>query len=86
LYQQIRAVTREMALKNPLLAGKSIVFMKRRRFVCQMLHEYLGYFYDYGDISGGGVYILDRPGKSLDLRDVVGERLPKGNYTTPAVL
>ncbi|NLH44144.1 MAG: hypothetical protein GX448_20080, partial [Planctomycetes bacterium] len=85
LYHQIRSVTRGMALKNPLLAGKRIAFMKRRRFVCQMLHEYLGYFYDYGDISGGGVYVLDEPGKSFQIRDVVGDHLPKGNFTTLAL-
>jgi hypothetical protein len=85
LYRQIRSLTRGMALKNPLLAGKRIAFMKRRRFVCQMLHEYLGYFYDYGDISGGGVYLLEQPGKSLDIRDLVRDRLPKGNYTTLAL-
>jgi hypothetical protein len=82
LYHQIRAVTREMVLANPLLAGKPITFMKRRRFICQMLHEYLGYFYDYGDIAGGGVYVLEQPGRSLAVRDLLDGRLPKGNYTT----
>ena len=85
LYHRVRSVTRDMALKNPLVAGKSTVFMKRRRFICQMLHEYLGYFYDYGDISGGGVYILEKPGRSLAIRDVIDGRLPKGNYTTLAL-
>lgn len=65
LYRQIRSLTRNMALKNPLLGDHPIVFMKRRRFICQMLHEYLGYFYDYGDIAGGGLYVLTRPGHSL---------------------
>ncbi|MHC4087703.1 MAG: TolB family protein, partial [Planctomycetota bacterium] len=82
LYRDIRSVTRRIALKNPLIASKSIVFMKRRRFICQMLHEYLGYFYDYGDIAGGGVYVLDKPGYSLKTRDLINERLPRGNYTT----
>jgi hypothetical protein len=78
-------VTRRIALKNPLIAGKPITFMKRRRFICQMLHEYLGYFYDYGDISGGGVYVLREPGRSLDVQDLTAGRLPKGNYTTLAL-
>ena len=82
LYHDIRSVARMLALKNPLIASKPIVFMKRRRFICQMLHEYLGYFYDYGDIAGGGVYILDKPGHSLKTRDLIKERLPRGNYTT----
>ncbi|HSV99976.1 MAG TPA: hypothetical protein VLI39_07385 [Sedimentisphaerales bacterium] len=85
LYQQIRSLARGTAMKNPLLAGKRIAFMKRRRFVCQMLHEYLGYFYDYGDISGGGVYVLEKPGRSLDIRNVVEDSLPKGNFTTLAL-
>jgi hypothetical protein len=85
LYREVRSVTRSIALKNPLIADKPIIFMKRRRFVCQMLHEYLGYFYDYGDISGGGVYILREPGRSLEVQDLIAGRLPKGNYTTLAL-
>jgi len=85
LYCRVRSVTRSIALENPLLAGKPIVFMGRRRFVCQMLHEYLGYFYDYGDISGGGVYVLKEPGRSLDVQDLIAGRLPKGNYATLAL-
>ncbi|MBL7153250.1 MAG: hypothetical protein ISS79_06005 [Phycisphaerae bacterium] len=85
LYLKVRSITRTSALKNPLIASKPIVFMKRRRFICQMLHEYLGYYYDYGDISGGGVYVLDEPGRSTKVRDVIKGRLPRGNYTTLAL-
>lgn len=83
LYHQVRWATRDLALKNPLLAGKPLVFMKRQRFVCQMLHEYLAYFYDYGDVrGGGGVFILEQPGQSFKVRELIGDRLPVGNYTT----
>ena len=85
MYHRIRTVTRQAALKNPLLAARPLVFLQRRRFICQMLHEYLGYFYDYGDIAGGGVYVLDQPGRSLQARDLIHGRLPKGNYTTLAL-
>ncbi len=85
LYSSVRSFTRELALKNPLLGSHQIAFLKRRRFICQMLHEYLGYFYDYGDISGGGVYVLEAPGRSLAIRDLIGARLPRGNYTTLAL-
>ncbi len=84
-YRQVRWQTRELALRNPLLANKPLVFLKRQRFICQMLHEYLGYFYDYGDIAGGGVYVLEQPGRSLRTRDLVQGRLPRGNYTTLAL-
>jgi hypothetical protein len=82
LYFRIRMLTREIALKNPLIAGRRILFLKRRRFICQMLHEYNGYYYDYADIAGGGVHILKEPGRSLEIADLVKGRLPKGNYTT----
>jgi CubicO group peptidase (beta-lactamase class C family) len=82
LYVQIRSAGRSLALANPALASKPLVFLKRRRFISQMLHEYLGYYYDYGDIAGGGVYRLEEPGRSMKARDLVGDRLPRGNYTT----
>ena len=62
LYHQIRWTLRELALKNPLLAGKPIVFLQRQRFICQMLHEYIGYYYNYANLAGGGVFVLERAG------------------------
>ncbi|MBN2313900.1 MAG: hypothetical protein JXM79_08210 [Sedimentisphaerales bacterium] len=85
LYQRIHSTTRKTILKNPLIASKPIVFMKRRRFICQMLHEYLGYYYDYEDIAGGGIYILEEPGTSMKVHDLINGRLPRGNYTTLAL-
>lgn len=85
LYQRIRWQTREQILAQPQLRDRPLVFMKRNRFICQMLHEYMAYFYDYGDVSGGGVYRLERPGHSLEIRDLIQGRLPKGNYATLAL-
>jgi mono/diheme cytochrome c family protein len=83
LYRRIRWMGRELMLKNPLWAGRPILFTKQRRFICQMLHEYIGYYYNYGDLAGGGVYVLEEPGRSLRVRDLVAGRLPRGAYTTP---
>lgn len=82
LYRDIRWTARGMTLKNPRLAGRRIVFMKRKRFVCQMLHEYLGYYYDYEDIAGGGLYVLEEPGYSFALGDLTPAHLGRGNFTT----
>ncbi len=82
LYRDIRWTTRRMALTNPLIAGRRVVFMKRRRFICQMLHEYLGYYYDYEDISGGGIYCLEEPGYSFAVRELTPHQLGRGNFTT----
>ena len=57
-YYQLRWLSRQMALSHPSVTSQPLVFMKRKRFICQMLHEYLGYFYDYAGIEGGGVYLL----------------------------
>lgn len=84
LYRELRWLTRAVALANPLLGQRPIAFLKRRRFISQMLHEYLGYYYDYEDIAGGGVYVLDDPGRSLAVRDLIEDHLPRGNYTTLA--
>jgi len=85
LYRSVRSIARGAALKNPLIALKPIVFMERRRFICQMLHEYIGYYYDYADIAGGGVYVLEEPGRSAKVRDLIDGQLPRGNYTTLAL-
>ena len=85
LYHRVRWSGRVLALRNPAVTGQPIAFMKRHRFVCQMLHEYLGYFYDYGDVAGGGVFVLERPGVSFEVRDLIAGRLPRGNYTTLAL-
>ncbi len=59
--------------------------MQRRRFICQMLHEYIGYYYNYANLSGGGLFVLEEPGRSFKLRDLVGDQLPRGAYATPAL-
>jgi hypothetical protein len=85
LYLKVRWAARELALKNPLLAGRPIVFMKRHRFACQMLHEYVAYFAEYSGVFGGGVYVLEEPGKSTKTRDLEAKRLPPGCHSTLAL-
>ena len=48
LYRRIRTVTRQLALKNPLIRSHPILFMQRQREVGYMLYEYLGWYYAYG--------------------------------------
>lgn len=84
VYHRLRWLSRAAALKNPLLVDREIAFLKRRRFICQMLHEYIGYYYDYADLAGGGVFVLEAPGRSLRTRDLVGMSLPRGAYATLA--
>jgi cytochrome c553 len=84
LYHRVRWLTRRIALKNPLLADRPVAFLQRRRFICQMLHEYIGYYYNYADLAGGGVYVLEEPGHSFRTRDLIDGRLPRGAFATLA--
>ena len=85
LYRRLRSQTRETALKNPLLAGRSVAFMKRRRFTHRTLHEYVAFFADCSGQFGGGIAVLEEPGKSLKTRDLIGRRLAPGCYCTLAL-
>jgi hypothetical protein len=86
LYRRARWFGRELALADRRVTGQPLVFMKRNRYICQMLHEYMGYFQDYGNVApGGGVFVLERPGCSLQTRDLLGDRLTNGNFTTLAL-
>lgn len=86
LYRRVRWMGRELTLRNPAVTGQPLLFMQRNRYICQMLHEYMGYFYDYGNVApGGGIRVLERPGYSLKTRDILQGRLTNGNFTTLAL-
>ncbi len=99
LYFRIRTLTRQLALKNPLVGSHPIVFMQRNRAVGYMLYEYLGWYYAYGydpkngaksvefatPKRGGGVYVLDHPGQSLETRELTAGGLPPGHLVTLAL-
>jgi len=99
LYFQIRAATRQLALKNPLLSSYPILFMQRHRAVGYMLYEYLGWYYAHGHDptngaqsaqfptppQGGGVYVLEEPGRSFKTRQLTDSRLPPGHFITLAL-
>ena len=82
MYRKLRWQLRDMALQNPLLKDTPLIFMKRERFVCQMLHEYLGYFYENTGTFGGDVCLLTNPGRSLEIRNLTAGKLPQGAFTT----
>ena len=98
LYFEIRAFTRRLALKNPLVASRPIAFMERRRAVGYMLYEYLGWYYAFGNDPtsgfknpkfptpppGGGLFVLEEPGQSLRTRELTAGLLPAGHLVTLA--
>ena len=99
LYFQIRGFTRQRALENPLVSGHPILFMERRRAIGYMLYEYLGWYYAFGNDPtsgyknprfptpkpGGGVFLLEEPGRSLRTRELTAGQLPEGHFMTLAL-
>jgi hypothetical protein len=99
LYHRVRTLARGVALKNPLVGSRCILFMQRRRAVGYMLYEYLGWYYTYGfdptngvknprfqpPEPGGGVYVLQQPGRTMELSDLTAGKLPPGHYVTLAL-
>jgi hypothetical protein len=85
LYDRTRWFTRDLALEEAGVTSQPLLFMTRNRFICQMLHEYMGYFCDYGDVAGGGLHLLEQPGVSARSKELIPNRLPKGNFTTLAL-
>jgi hypothetical protein len=99
LYRRIRTVTRELAWKNPLVTSRPILFMLRRRAVGYMLYEYLGWYYAHGNDPrsgarnpniptpepGGGVFVLERPGRTLQARELVSGPARQGHFVTLAL-
>ena len=82
LYLTLRWALRDLLFRNSLFAGRPLLFVKRERFVCQMLHEYLSYFYRYSGICGGGIFLLKEPGFSFETEDLTGGKLPLGTIST----
>ena len=85
LYEDVRLFGRAAALSHPSVPDRPLLFLKQHRFVCQMLHEYVGYYYDYGGVNGGGIYILEEPGKSLKVRSLTESLFPQGTFSSPAL-
>ncbi len=82
LYKKIRWTTRELALENPLVKNKPLVFLKRNRFACQMMHEYIGYYYEQMNTAGGDLCVLENPGHSFNIHSIIGDQLPSGVFQT----
>jgi hypothetical protein len=50
-----------------------------------MLHEYVGHYYNVAHLAGGGVYLLARPGRSMEVTNLTEGRLPPGAFQTLAL-
>ena len=80
VYAAIRGAKRKLALSNPLLDFGNLLFCKRQpSSYSHLVMQYFG----WRARSGGGLFVLKNPGKSLEIREVIKEQLPPGNYLEP---
>lgn len=80
LYLRVRLAKRALLFRNPLLNFDQILFCKR----AQPSYSHLvGQYFGWRQRPGGGLFILENPGRSLAVRDVVGSQLPRGSFLEP---
>lgn len=82
LWRQAHRLRREIALSNPLADVGPLLFAKR--VPASFSHQLTQYYGRYAR-PGGGLFILDDPGRSMQARELVASQLPQGAYMQPEV-
>lgn len=82
LWRDVHTVRRGLVFSNPLADVGPLLFVKH---VPSYFSHQLTQYYGRCARGGGGVYVLDAPGKSMDCRELVSGQLPLGNYMHPEV-
>ncbi len=81
LWRNVHRLRREMVLGNPVADVGPLVFAKR---VPSVMSHQLTQYYGYTAQPGGGVFVLEEPGRSMKVRQLTGD-LPAGSYLHPEV-
>lgn len=80
VYQSVRWLKRRIALSNPRMDFDRLLFCKR---VPTSYSHLVMQYYGWRARPGGGLFVLERPGWSLECRDILGGRLADGNVLEP---
>jgi hypothetical protein len=80
MWLAVRRLKREIALANPLVPTGPLLVCKR--VPPSWSHE-VAQYYGWRQRPGGGLYVIDRPGHSLETRDILGDQLPPGSVLEP---
>lgn len=82
LWRRVHWLRREIALVNPLAATGPLLFVKQ---VPSIFSHQLTQYYGSCARPGGGVFVLDSPGRSLQARQLAAGALPPGSYQQPEI-
>jgi len=80
LYLEVRRLKRQIALANPLLRFDKLLFCKQAP--ASYSHLVMQYF-GWRARPGGGLFVLENPGRSLACRDILGDKLADGSVLEP---
>lgn len=79
LWHRVHTLRRRIVLKNPLADSGPIAFVKHVPGISShQCTQYLGRFAR----PGGGIFILEEPGRSMRCRSLTAGKLPQGGYQT----
>ncbi len=82
LWLEMHKLRREILVNAPYFQFKQLLFVKSAPSI--MSHQ-LTQVYGYCARPGGGLFILEKPGKSMQARDITPENLPLGSFMTPEI-
>jgi len=82
LYLRLHWLRRRIAFRNPLAPAGPLLFIKQ--VPGAFSHQLTQYYGRYAR-PGGGVFVLDRPGASLECRQLAAAALPLGSFMQPEV-
>jgi len=82
LWRDAHLYRRALVFKNPLADVGPLLFIKR---VPASFSHQLTQYYGRSARPGGGIFVLDRPGESMQARELVGSELPPGSYMLPEI-
>lgn len=82
LWLRVHHLRRDIVFANPLADVGPLLFAKR---VPSYFSHQLTQYYGYCARGGGGLYVLDAPGMSMECRELVSQQLPLGSYMHPEV-
>ncbi|MDO4587290.1 MAG: hypothetical protein Q4C95_08340 [Planctomycetia bacterium] len=80
IYAKIRGAKRRIAFSNPVVDFGEMLFCKR---VPTSYNHLVMQYFGWRARPGGGIFVLEEPGKSLKCRDLLNGQLEKGNVLEP---
>jgi hypothetical protein len=82
LWRRTHRLRRQIAFSNPLAATGPLLFVKQ---VPSIFSHQLTQYYGSCARPGGGIFVLDAPGQSLQCRQLAAGALPPGSYQHPEI-